>query len=72
VKHKYNVMDQVHTATGSGMSINHIGNSVMSTQHRDLVLKNILHVPLATKNLVSVHRFTSNNHTSLEYFPIFS
>jgi hypothetical protein len=33
-----------------------------------LHLKNILHVPTTQKNLVSVHRLTSDNHASLEYF----
>jgi hypothetical protein len=34
-----------------------------------LHLKNILLVPTTQKNLVSVHRLTSDNHTPLEYFP---
>jgi hypothetical protein len=35
------------------------------------VLKNILHVPNATKNMLSIHQFTTDNRASLEYFPIF-
>jgi hypothetical protein len=68
VRNKYNSTDQVHTANRSGMNISHIGHSVISTPSRDHVLKNILHVPEATKNLLSVHCFTTNNHASLEYF----
>jgi hypothetical protein len=61
----------VHTANGSGLSIRHIGHSIISTPSRDLVLKDILHVLEAAMNLLSVHKFTSDNHASLEYFPNF-
>jgi hypothetical protein len=66
---KYNGNFQVHIVNGSGLSIRHIGHSIISTPSRDLVLKDILHVPEAAKNLLSVHKFTSDNHASLEYFP---
>jgi hypothetical protein len=45
VRNKYNGNDQVTTASGSGMNISHIGHSSISTPSRDLILKNILHVP---------------------------
>jgi hypothetical protein len=35
-------------------------------QSCDLILKNILHVPTADKNLISVHQFTYDNHVFLE------
>jgi hypothetical protein len=69
MRNKYHGADQVHTASGSGMNIYHVGHSVMSTHVKDLVLKNVLHVPEAAKNLVSVHHFTTDNHASIEYFP---
>jgi hypothetical protein len=72
VRTKYNGNDQVHTASSSGMNITHIGHSVIPTPNHNLILKNILHVLQAAKNLLSVHRFTTCNHASLEYFPIFS
>jgi hypothetical protein len=68
MRNKYHGTDQVHTTSGSGMSISNTGHSIISTPSRDLVLKNILHVPQAQKNLVSVHQFTTDNHVSLEYF----
>jgi hypothetical protein len=52
---KYNGNDQVHTASGVGINISHISRLVISTPSRDLVLKNILHVPEADKNLLFVH-----------------
>jgi hypothetical protein len=72
VRTKYNGNDQVHTASSSGMNITHIGHSVIPTPNHNLILKNILHVLQAAKNLLSVHRFTTYNHESLEYFPNFS
>lgn len=71
VHDKYNGRDQVHTANGAGMKINNIGHSILHTPNRDLHLKNILHVPSAHKNLVSVYRLTSDNNTFLEFQPNF-
>jgi hypothetical protein len=30
---------------GSGMTIKHVGHSAVSTPHRRILLKNVLHVP---------------------------
>ena len=69
VRDQYHGGDQVHTASGSGMKINHIGHSVLSSPSTKLHLRNILHVPQANKNLVSVNRFTCDNHVFLEFHP---
>jgi hypothetical protein len=45
----------VHTADGSGMHISHIGQSVLSTPHHSFSLKDILHVPNATKGSFGSH-----------------
>jgi hypothetical protein len=66
VRDKYGGSDQVHTASGSGMEIQHIGSTTLHTPSRDLILNNILHVPTANKNLVSVHSLTLDNHVFLE------
>jgi hypothetical protein len=66
---KYKGRDQVHTANGNGMNISHIGNSILRTQHNSLHLKNILHVPSASKNLLPVHRLTLDNDVFLEFHP---
>jgi hypothetical protein len=47
----------VRTAEGTGMSISHVGRSVLRTPHNSFQLNDILHVPNASKNLLSVHRF---------------
>jgi hypothetical protein len=36
---------------------------------KDLKLNNVLYVPEASKNLVSVHRLTSDNNVFLEFHP---
>ena len=55
VRDKYKGQDQVHTASGSGMEISHIGHSVVNTPSCDLYLNNVMYVPKASKNLASVH-----------------
>jgi histone deacetylase 1/2 len=70
-REKYNGGDQIHTASGAGMTISHVGQSTIVTPSRDLYLKNILHVPKAKKNLVSVHRLTSDNSAFMEFHPKF-
>jgi hypothetical protein len=61
VREPYNGSDQIYTASGSSMHIEHIGKSVIPTPYRDLDLHRILHVTRASKNLVSIHRITSDN-----------
>jgi histone deacetylase 1/2 len=70
-REKYNGGDQVHTANGAGMNIRHIGHSTIHTPDKNLNLRNILHVPITKKNLVSVHRLTSDNNVYFEFHPDF-
>jgi histone deacetylase 1/2 len=69
VRGKYQGGDQVHTASGSGMAIDHVGHSVLHTPIRPIHLKNILHVPHTSKNLLSVNRLARDNHAFLEFHP---
>jgi hypothetical protein len=69
VDDKYNGCDRVHTADGNGMYISHIGHLVLYAPSSRLHLKNILHVPSASKNLLSIHRLTLDNHVFLEFHP---
>jgi hypothetical protein len=68
---KYQGRDRVHTADDNGMKINHIGRSILHTPNSSLHLKNILHVPSASKNLLSVHKITLDNHVFIEYYFFF-
>jgi histone deacetylase 1/2 len=69
VRDHYNDNEQIHTASGSGMDIHHIGNSVIHTPTHDLHLNNICHVPQATKSLLSTSRLASDNNAFVEYRP---
>jgi histone deacetylase 1/2 len=68
----YHGNNQIKTASGAGMNISHIGHATISTPSRNLHLKNVLHVPNACKNLVSVHHLASDNNAFWEFHPIFS
>jgi hypothetical protein len=69
VRDKYHDNDQVHTASGAGMRINQIVQSIVKTPKHNLILNNVLYVPEANKNLASVHRLTSDNNVFIEYHP---
>jgi hypothetical protein len=69
IRDKYHGVDQVHTASGSGMAINHIGHSLLHSPICNIRLKNILHVPCANKNLLSVNRIAKDNNAFLEFHP---
>jgi hypothetical protein len=71
VKNKYHGLDQIHTANGTGMDISHIGHTTVHTPSRDIHLNNVLYVPQAKKNLVSVHRLATDNSAFLEFHPNF-
>jgi hypothetical protein len=71
MRENYGGNDQVHAANGSGMIIKHVGHSAVSTPHRHILLKNILHVPQATRNLAFVHHLTVDNDVFLELHPPF-
>jgi hypothetical protein len=67
----YHGHDQVRTANGTGMAINHISTSVIPTSFRDLHLHNVLHAPHTDKHLISIHHFNLDNHTYVELHPYF-
>jgi hypothetical protein len=71
VKDAYNGNEQIYNTSGSGMRIEHVGESVIHTPYRDLRLKHALHVPQATKNLTSVHRIATDNNVFFERHPNF-
>jgi hypothetical protein len=71
MREKYHGNDQIHTASGSGMEIKHVGPTTVLTQSRILHLNNVLHVPEAAKNLVSVHRLSKDNYAFIEFHPNF-
>jgi hypothetical protein len=51
------------------LEIDQVGHSVIHTTTRDLALRNVLYVPQASKNLVSIHKFTLDNRVFFELHP---
>lgn len=69
---KYRGHDQIYTAAnGAGMEISHIGQLIIKTPHKSLVLNGILHVPNASKTLLFVHHIALDNNVFLEFHPFF-
>jgi hypothetical protein len=67
----YKGRDQVHDASGSGMTTAHVGHSLLHTPHHPLHLRNILRVPSASKNLLSAHKIALHNDAFIEFHPSF-
>lgn len=71
VKERYNGKDRVQADDGPGLFISHVGHSQLHTSNKNIKLNNILHVPQVTRNLLLVHRFTSDNDVYFEFHPNF-
>jgi hypothetical protein len=51
------------------MEISHVGHSVVHSPSHQIHLNNVLHVPAASKNLVSVNRLAKDNNAFVEFHP---
>ena len=71
IYNKYTGGDQIHTANGAAMEISHIAQYIVNTGSRKFHLKNVLYVPEANKNIVSVDHITSDNSEFIEFHPKF-
>jgi hypothetical protein len=69
MKEKYNGREKIHAANGTGMDISHVGHAFVNSPSKQLHLRNVLHVPSAKKNLVSIHRLTLDNNVYVEFHP---
>ena len=69
VRDKYTGNEQVHAVNGAGMEISHIGHATVPIPSGNLVLKNVLYVPEATKNLVSASRLAFDIDAFVELHP---
>jgi hypothetical protein len=66
-RNKYHGGDQIHMASGTCVDISHIGDAIVNTPHRPILLKNILYVPRTKKNLVSINRLAVHNSIFVEF-----
>jgi hypothetical protein len=68
VQERYHGKDQVQVSNGPGLSILHVGHSRLSGPMHSLALKNIIHVPNISNNLLSVHRIVSDNDVFIKFY----
>ena len=50
-------------------TVKHIGSTQLSTPTSSFILLDVLHVPHITKNLISIHKFTNDTNTFIEFHP---
>ncbi|KAL5768000.1 hypothetical protein ACOSQ2_014783 [Xanthoceras sorbifolium] len=68
-KQDYHGKDKIAVGSGSKLSIKHLGSSTLQTlDNSAIVLKDILHVPAITKNLLSISKFTRDNDIVAEFY----
>lgn len=63
----YNGHDSVTMGDGSQMPISHVGSSSFSGCNKNFHLNNILCIPTAHKSLLSIRRFSYDNHCYFEF-----
>ena len=68
---EYQDSNQIRIGNGLGLSVKHIGSTKLSTPTSSFILQDVLHVPHITKNLILVHKFTTNTNTSIEFHPTY-
>ena len=68
---EYHGNNKIHMGNEAGLNIKHIGQSFLPSNldSKTLCLKNILHVPSITKNLISVSQFSKDNKVFFEFHP---
>lgn len=63
----YTGSDHVKIGNGKGLSIHHIGHTHISSPYLPFKLFDVLHVPQISKNLLSIHKFTKDTNTCLNF-----
>jgi hypothetical protein len=64
---EYHGPDQIRVGNSTSLLIKHIGSTQFSTPTANFLLNNVLHVPQISKNLISVHKFTKDTNTSMDF-----
>jgi histone deacetylase 1/2 len=67
IRERYNGNEQVHVGNGAGLHISHIGHGTINANAKSLHLRNVLHVPQITKNLLSASKLTQDNDVFLKF-----
>lgn len=64
----YDGTDDIVIRDGTGLHISHTGFTSLPSPSRSFHLQNVLCVPNMTRNLISIAKFCSTNHASIEFF----
>ncbi|KAB2621335.1 hypothetical protein D8674_023517 [Pyrus ussuriensis x Pyrus communis] len=65
----YSGNDQLFVGDGKGLCISHTGSALIRTKHATFRLNDVLLVPQASRNLLSVYKFVHDNWCSLTFDP---
>jgi hypothetical protein len=66
---EYQGSDHIRVGNGTRLPIKHIGTTQISTPTTTFRLNNVLHVLDISNNLLSVHKFTNDTRTLMEFHP---
>jgi len=58
---------KIYTADGTPLNILSSGSSMAGIDNKKFLLTDLLHVPSATRNLLSIHRFCVDNNVSVNF-----
>ena len=61
--------DELFIGDGTSLQITHIGSTSLNSPYTSFHLNNVLCVPKAYKNLISISKLCDDNSTSIELFP---
>lgn len=67
INSEYTGPEKIHVGNGMGLPITHVGSASLHVNSRVFHLKNLLHVPSITKNLLSVSQFCTDNNVYFEF-----
>ena len=71
IRSNYKGTDKLIVGNGHKLDISHVGDTLVQSHtqpFKKLHLKNILHVPQITKNLLSISKFTFDNKATAEFY----
>ena len=68
---EYNGLEEVQIGDGTGLKISHVGSTTLPTPTTMFNLRDVLFVPHAKHNLISVSKFCKSNKAYIEFHPSF-
>jgi len=67
----YHGQDQILEGDGTGLPISHVGSALFTFSRHQFFLRQLLHVPSISKNLLSVQKFALDNSVFFEFHSYF-